>query len=112
MEEEEAEIPQAQDVVGRLREGLELEFPSNDEKAIVLFKPVNTPLLHSSSSNLSFSVDSHIMSGFKSKHPSFIYLLLLYLPSFYTDSSQNNENSLIQQKINEGYWRLVTTYKF
>ncbi|KAF5469327.1 hypothetical protein F2P56_013411 [Juglans regia] len=67
MEEEEAEIPQAQDVVGRLREGLELEFPSNDEKAIVLFKPVNTPLLHSSSSNLSFSVDSHIMSGFKNQ---------------------------------------------
>ncbi|XP_040999027.1 uncharacterized protein LOC121244866 [Juglans microcarpa x Juglans regia] len=68
--EEEPEIPRG------VREGvgvtdafeLESEYPFNDEKAIVLFKPLNRPpLLHSPASNLSFSVDSHIMSGFKNQ---------------------------------------------
>lgn len=65
MEEEEAEIPL--EVVGGVMEDLEL--PSNEERAIVLFNPVNASLFHSQPSNLSFSVDSHIISGLKSKHP-------------------------------------------
>jgi hypothetical protein len=65
MEEEEVEIPP--EVGGGVTEDLEL--PSNEEMAIVLFKPVNASLFGSQPSNLSFSVDYHIISGFKSKHP-------------------------------------------
>ncbi|GLT57389.1 hypothetical protein SLA2020_303650 [Shorea laevis] len=63
MEEEEAEIPP--ELGGGVMEDLEL--PSNEERAIVLFKPVNASLFHSQPSNLSFSVDSHIISGFKNQ---------------------------------------------
>jgi hypothetical protein len=65
MEEEEVEIPP--EVGGGVTEDLEL--PSNEERAIVLFKPVNASLFGSQPSNLSISVDSRIISGFKSKHP-------------------------------------------
>lgn len=41
-------------------------FFDNQERALVLFKPVNTPFLQSSP--LSVSVDSDIMSGLKSKY--------------------------------------------
>lgn len=41
--------------------------PENEERPIVLFKPIiTTPLLHSSS-NFSVSVDPHLISGLKSK---------------------------------------------
>lgn len=53
MEEEEAAV-----------EDLELS-PNNEEMAIVLFKPVNAPFIQRSPSNLSFSVDSELISGFK-----------------------------------------------
>lgn len=53
MEEEEAAV-----------EDLELS-PNNEEMAIVLFKPVNAPFIQHSPSNLSFSVDSELISGFK-----------------------------------------------
>ena len=40
----------------------------NEERAIVLFKPVsNLHLLHRSHNNFSVSLDSNIISGFKSK---------------------------------------------
>lgn len=44
-----------------------LALPSNDERAIVLFKPMNTSFMQSAPSNLSVSVDSDIISGFKSQ---------------------------------------------
>lgn len=43
------------------------------DKAIVLFKPLNSPLFHSSPSNISLSVDSNFVSGFKGKPFSFVY---------------------------------------
>lgn len=41
--------------------------PGNEERALVLFKPMSTPLLLSPS-NFSVSVNSDIISGIKSKH--------------------------------------------
>lgn len=43
----------------------ESELDTVNDKAIVLFKPLNSPFLNSSSSNLSVSVDSDLISGFK-----------------------------------------------
>lgn len=100
MEEEEAEIPSPLEVGvgGGFTDDLELEFGSNEERAIVLFKPVNeSPLLRSSPSNISFSVDSEILSGFKSKRPKtlpFYYIhsfeTFLLVHSFFVDSSEFN----------------------
>ena len=47
----------------------------NEERAIVLFKDVNTPLLRSPS-NLSVTVNSDLFSGIKSEHPNFRLLVL------------------------------------
>lgn len=47
--------------------------PENEEKAIVLFNPVNKPLVYSEGK---FSVDPNLISCFRSK------LLLVTLPSF------------------------------
>lgn len=41
-------------------------IPLNDERAIVLFKPMTSPLVHSPS-EFSFSVDPNLLSGFKSQ---------------------------------------------
>lgn len=49
--------------------------PVNEERAVVLFKPVNTHLLHSPS-KFSVTVDSEIISGFKSKY---LFLALSFL---------------------------------
>ncbi|GMY35142.1 hypothetical protein FCV25MIE_30384 [Fagus crenata] len=69
MEEEEAEIGVVEEAKAVENEDLELlsapPIPNNEEKAIVLFKHVNAPFLQHSPSNLSFSVDCHIISGFK-----------------------------------------------
>ncbi|KAI4379685.1 hypothetical protein MLD38_005950 [Melastoma candidum] len=59
---------------GRMEAGEELEMdaPSsvNDERAIVLFRPVNDHLLHyRSPSSFSVAVDSELISGFKSQFP-------------------------------------------
>lgn len=71
MEEEEADIHPMLGVTsgsaGQAQELSSLGSGSNQEKAIVLFKPVNTnPLLHSPS-NFSVSVDSNFFSGFKNQ---------------------------------------------
>ena len=88
MEEEEAAV-----------EDLELS-PNNEEMAIVLFKPVNAPFIQHSPSNLSFSVDSELISGFKkgkltpqNPFPSFtLWVLAIFL--FWTlILYQNNENT-------------------
>lgn len=42
--------------------------PENEERAIVLFKPVNNASVFQSPSGYSISVDSNIISGFKSKY--------------------------------------------
>lgn len=42
--------------------------PENEERAIVLFKPMNTHLVHSPS-NFSVKVDLQFINGFKSKYP-------------------------------------------
>ncbi|KAI3447305.1 hypothetical protein Pfo_003970 [Paulownia fortunei] len=81
IEEEECEIPiafehsllQEQSFGSNSSGGLKIEelpsVPSNEEKAIVLFKPINTtPLLHSPS-NFSVSVDPHLISVFKNQVP-------------------------------------------
>lgn len=51
----------------------ESELDTVNDKAIVLFKPLNSPFLNSSSSNLSVSVDSDLISGFKGKAFSLIF---------------------------------------
>ena len=75
MEEEEAEIGVVEEAKAVENEDLELlsapPIPNNEEKAIVLFKHVNAPFLQHSPSNLSFSVDSHIISGFKKSKSTF-----------------------------------------
>ncbi|KAL5539063.1 hypothetical protein UlMin_043624 [Ulmus minor] len=73
MEEEEPEIPSPPAVdagIFRARGGPIIEeldsVPDNeDSKAIVLFKPPNSSFFQHSPSNVSFSVDSHLISGFK-----------------------------------------------
>lgn len=40
------------------------DIPENEERALVVFKPVSTPLVQSS--NFSVSVDPRFISGFKS----------------------------------------------
>lgn len=74
MEEEEPEIPLAFEQSGGGGGGPSVpvmeEFPrvaTNEERALVLFKPMNTLLLHSPS-NFSVSVDSDMISSFKSKN--------------------------------------------
>lgn len=43
---------------------------SNDEKAIVLFTPVNgSSLLQNSPTTMSLSVDPNLIAGFRSKYP-------------------------------------------
>lgn len=54
-------------VRGPIIEELPVE-PENEERAIVLFKPMNTSLLHSPSA-FSLSVDSDLISGFKNQAP-------------------------------------------
>lgn len=90
MEEEEPEIPLAFQQSGGGGGGASVpvleelpHVPMNEERAIVLFKPMNTPLLHSPS-NFSVSVDSDMISNFKSKNsirnPSnYLYLALCCL---------------------------------
>ncbi|KAJ9130712.1 hypothetical protein P3X46_034159 [Hevea brasiliensis] len=70
MEEEEADIhPMVGVTSGVEGEAKDLSSGLNQEKAIVVFKPVHTnPLLHSSS-NFSVSVDSNFFSGFKNQFP-------------------------------------------
>ncbi|KAF5725961.1 hypothetical protein HS088_TW23G00694 [Tripterygium wilfordii] len=73
MEEEEAvpQLPQAP-IVDHVFED-ELPFTNqNEERALVLFKPVNSHLLtHPSSLAPNFSVDSDIISGLKNQFPWF-----------------------------------------
>ncbi|XP_057980554.1 uncharacterized protein LOC131166222 [Malania oleifera] len=65
LEEEEPELLFALEQSGGAPAMEELpSVPVNEERAIVLFKPMNTPLLHSPS-NFSISVDSDIISDFK-----------------------------------------------
>lgn len=48
--------------------------PVNEERAIVLFKPVRSPILQRQSpSTLSVSVDPDVISGFKSKWLNTLY---------------------------------------
>lgn len=92
LEEEEADIHPMLGVTsgsaGQAQELSSLGSGSNQEKAIVLFKPVNTnPLLHSPS-NFSVSVDSNFFSGFKSKNLHVYFfpsaISTLYFPCWFT----------------------------
>lgn len=72
MEEEEHDVPLEfeQSLPEKLVESTREEvdgIPFNAERAIVLFKPVNSPWMKSES-KYSFSVDSDIISGFKSMY--------------------------------------------
>ena len=61
------ELPDASSVAAASASAMEdRPLCDNQERAIVLFKPVNTSFLQSSP--LSVSVDSDIISGFKSKY--------------------------------------------
>lgn len=83
MEEEEHDVPVEfeqllpEKQVENTREEVD-GIPLNAETAIVLFKPVNSPLMQSPS-KFSVSVDSDIISGFKSMrcrpHLSLFYFL-------------------------------------
>ncbi|KAK7845251.1 hypothetical protein CFP56_009873 [Quercus suber] len=64
-----AELPPIMEEEEAIIEDLELS-PNNEEMAIVLFKPVNAPFVQHSPSNLSFSVDSELISGFKKEEAS------------------------------------------
>ena len=58
--------------------------PENDERAIVLFKPMSTPLSQSPS-NFSVSVSPDLITGFKSKLlNSFSSLILFSIYSFHS----------------------------
>lgn len=73
MEEEEHDVPVEfeqllpEKQVENTREEVD-GIPLNAERAIVLFKPVNSPLMQSPS-KFSVSVDSDIISGFKNQFP-------------------------------------------
>lgn len=60
------ELPDASSVSASACAMEDRPFCDNQERAIVLFKPVNTTFLQSSP--LSVSVDSDIISGFRSKY--------------------------------------------
>lgn len=73
IEEEEPDIPiemvqpeLEQSFRSSTRRGVIIEeLPENEERALVVFKPLSTQLMHSPS-NVSVSVDPHFISGFKS----------------------------------------------
>ncbi|KAL0315963.1 UNVERIFIED_CONTAM: hypothetical protein Sradi_5474500 [Sesamum radiatum] len=77
IEEEECEIPfehslpQEQGFGSNSPRGLKIEElppePSNEERAIVLFKPMNTSPLLQTPSNFTVSVNPHLISGFKNQ---------------------------------------------
>ncbi|KAL0344937.1 UNVERIFIED_CONTAM: hypothetical protein Sradi_4325000 [Sesamum radiatum] len=77
IEEEECEIPiehslpQEQGFGSNSAGGLKIEElppePSNEERAIVLFKPTNASPLLQSPSNFTVSVNPHLISGFKNQ---------------------------------------------
>lgn len=70
-----------------VKRGLVIEelpsVPANEERAIVLFKPMNTQPMHSPS-NFSVKVDPQFLNGFKSKSLVSILLVvyLVYMRSF------------------------------
>lgn len=72
-----------------VKRGLVIEelpsVPENEERALVLFKPMNTSPMHSPS-NFSVKVDPQFMNGFRSKFPIPVFLVvnLVYTRLFCT----------------------------
>ncbi|KAL0337148.1 UNVERIFIED_CONTAM: hypothetical protein Scaly_1989900 [Sesamum calycinum] len=64
-------LPQEQGFGSNSPRGLKIEElppePSNEERAIVLFKPMNTSPLLQTPSNFTVSVNPHLISGFKNQ---------------------------------------------
>ena len=75
MEEDEVEFDPAQNY------GPVIEELENQERAIVLFNPVNNPILHNPS-NVSISLCPDLVSGFKGKSdsiPSYVFIVIMIL---------------------------------
>lgn len=99
MEEDEPDVPfvlqQQQQSTTPIIEELP-SLPDNQDKALVLFKPIHQHLLVSPST-FSFTVDSDIVSGIKSKYPTFNF------PSQYMAESLISSPNLIERSISSKF---------